>query len=341
MVRLLYGVSPLGLGHATRAVAVAERLKAQGLEVRFASGGPAVECLRGYGFEVDDVITEPIPDVRGGEMKNAAVWYLRYWRVFKRSKLRVQELLDNWRPDLLVGDEEFSTMTLALERGLPHALMTDELELGFARTWLGRKVEGRVSEWYGHLLHSVSLLMIPDEGVDTGNRRYVGPIVRSRTKTRTEIVEEFSLPREGRIIVLALSGTGIGSHMIGRSVEAMLSVPGSILVVIGNRGKKVGADRVFDLGVVRDGQNFVAAADLVVSTAGKSTIDEAASFGTPIIAIPIRNHAEQERNAAALGYGPSDLGRLPELVRLKAGKREAPRNYSGAEAASRLILSIL
>jgi UDP-N-acetylglucosamine--N-acetylmuramyl-(pentapeptide) pyrophosphoryl-undecaprenol N-acetylglucosamine transferase len=77
-------------------------------------------------------------------------------------------------------------------------------------------------------------------------------------------------------------------------------------VVSGNRGKKKAGESIYDLGIVPDNQNLVAAADLVVSTAGKSTIDEAAEAGTPMIPVPIRNHSEQERNAAALGLVPGD-----------------------------------
>jgi len=79
----------------------------------------------------------------------------------------------------------------------------------------------------------------------------------------------------------------------------------------------------------------------VISAAGKSTIDEAASAGTPIVAIPIRNHAEQERNAAALGYVAGDEDRLGELIRDRIGKRGSPRGYGGAEEASRILLSML
>jgi len=92
---------------------------------------------------------------------------------------------------------------------------------------------------------------------------------------------------------------------------------------------------------VPDNQNLVACADLVVSTAGKSTIDEAAAAGTPIVVVPIRYHAEQERNAKALGYGPETRDRLAELLKEKIGARETPRNFGGGETASRLILSLL
>jgi UDP-N-acetylglucosamine--N-acetylmuramyl-(pentapeptide) pyrophosphoryl-undecaprenol N-acetylglucosamine transferase len=98
---------------------------------------------------------------------------------------------------------------------------------------------------------------------------------------------------------------------------------------------------VYDLGVVNDNQDLVACASVVVSSAGKSTIDEAGASGTPIIAIPIRNHAEQERNAAALGYSPDDLNRLGHLIVEKMGRRGAIVASAGAEKTSKLILTLI
>ena len=98
---------------------------------------------------------------------------------------------------------------------------------------------------------------------------------------------------------------------------------------------------IFDLGVVSDGQNLVAAADVVVSTAGKSTIDEAASFGTPLVAVPIQNHSEQLRNAAALGFSPDDRTRLPQLIAARIGRRQRQAEFDGARKTSQLIRSLL
>ena len=94
-----------------------------------------------------------------------------------------------------------------------------------------------------------------------------------------------------------------------------------------------------ELGIVRDNQNLIAASDLVISTAGKSTIDESASSGTPIIAIPIKNHVEQERNAAELGFTFGDRERLEELIPKFLGKRSEPAHYTGAQRTADYLAS--
>jgi UDP-N-acetylglucosamine--N-acetylmuramyl-(pentapeptide) pyrophosphoryl-undecaprenol N-acetylglucosamine transferase len=340
MKLVLWGVSPVGLGHASRAVAISQELEGKGLRVVFATGGGAVEHLSSHGLQVRDAIREPNPTVRGGEMKAASLWYARYWYGYRRSRTAMRRLIEELGPDLVVGDEEFSGVSLALEGGIKQALITDELELGFAKSPVARSIERRVGRWYGELQERVSALIIPDYGEDSKNRHFVTPIVRRVTAERPELARKFSLPEEGDMVLFVMSGAGVGGWVLRRTVEAFRRwrPPGAFLVVVGNRGGRISGDGIYDLGVVRDGQNLVAAASLVVSTAGKSTIDEAASAGTPIIAIPVRNHMEQEGNARELGFGPADLSKLEELMAERIGRRLQPGRCEGAARSAELLI---
>ena len=310
--------------------------------MRFFSGGRAAEFIRDMGFGVDDIVEDPVPHVSNGEMSRVALWYIRSWVANRRTVPRTLRVLEAYAPDVVVCDEEFSGIIAAGRRGVKRVFIADELSLGFARTWIARKIEERVDRWYQGLQQSVDLLLIPEHGVNGGNRRFVGPIVREITRSPTETRAAYSLP-EGRMILFATSGSGLGREIALRVRDSIKSagLPGITYVVTGNRGPKIEGDGVYDLGVVPDNQNLVAAADLVISTAGKSTIDEADAAGTPIIVIPIQHHAEQERNAAALGYSSSDYSRLPELIQEKLGRRQPPKRFRGELEASDAILSLL
>jgi UDP-N-acetylglucosamine--N-acetylmuramyl-(pentapeptide) pyrophosphoryl-undecaprenol N-acetylglucosamine transferase len=342
MLRVLYGVSPIGLGHATRTLAVAERLVAAGTDVRLFSGGVATDFLRKCGYKADDIVSGPVPEVVAGEMKRTALWYIRSWAALRRTTGRTERLFDEHMPDLVVCDEEFSGIGVATRRGCRNVFVSDELELGFARGRVARSIERRVERWYRAIQDTVDLLIIPEFGTDEKNRRYVGPIVRTITESGAETRAKYGLPTDAKMVLFSMSGSGLGSYLLDGVLKAVRSeaMRGTFVAVTGNRGHGVAAEGVYDLGVVSDNQNLVGAADLVVSTAGKSTEDEAASTGTPFIGIPIRHHAEQERNAASLGYSPEDANRLGELILRNIGRRAAPRNYQGAERASRLLMSV-
>jgi len=338
---MLYGVSPIGLGHATRSLAVVEKLVAAGVEVRLFSGGVAADFLLKSGLPTIDIVSESAPRVVNGEMKWTALWYLRSWFALKHSLRRTETLFESYGPDMVVCDEEFSGIEVARKMGCRNAFISDELELGFARGKVAKYLERRVEKWYKRLQDSVDLLVVPDFGVSRGNRHYVEPIVRTVTESPAKVRARYDLPSGEMMILFSMSGSRIGSFLLDKVVEVVKNenLRGAFIAISGNRGPKVVKRGVFDLGVVYDNQNLVAAADLVVSTAGKSTEDEAASAGTPFIGIPIRHHAEQERNAASLGYTSSDYVRLGELILQKLGKRDHPRVYQGADQASRVLVS--
>src|SRR5271169_3118830 len=141
MATILYGVSPIGFGHASRSVAVGLKLREMSLEPEFATGGLATKFLQSYGFKVHDVVNEPVPSESGGEMKMAALWYLRYWLGYRSTSRRMAELVTKLSPRLIVGDEEFTSVSLAVQRGIANAMISDELQLGFARGAVARRVE--------------------------------------------------------------------------------------------------------------------------------------------------------------------------------------------------------
>ncbi len=343
MATILYGVSPIGFGHASRAAAIGLKLREKALEPEFATGGPAAKFLELYGFNVHDIVREPVPTESGGEMKMASLWYLRYWRGYRETRRKMADLITRLSPKLIVGDEEFTSVSLALEKGVQHALISDELQLGFARSAIAKRMEARVSRWYADLQATVSNLLVPSFGTDTGNIHYVTPVTREVTQTRGEVRSEHGLPLDSSVVLFSSSGSGIGRFLLRRSLEAFRKVctHSEVFATSGVTGVDARGSNVRELGTVRDNQNLIAAVDLVISTAGKSTIDECLSSGTPLIAIPIRNHAEQERNAAEVGFNFRDLDRLEELIPKLMGRRKEPARYEGAQKTADYLASML
>ncbi|HEV2390367.1 MAG TPA: glycosyltransferase, partial [Nitrososphaerales archaeon] len=230
-----------------------------------------------------------------------------------------------------------------IQNRIPQAMISDELQLGFARGALAKRVEARVSEWYTDLQRRVSNLLVPSFGKDRDNIHYMTPVTREVTQSREAARAEHGLPLETSVILFSSSGSGIGRFLLRRSMDAFRKVctHSEVFATTGLADSPARAGNVRELGIVRDNQNLIAAADLVISTAGKSTIDECTDSGTPIIAIPIRNHVEQERNAAELGFAFGDLERLDELIPKLLGKRTAPVHFAGAQRTADYLASLL
>jgi UDP-N-acetylglucosamine--N-acetylmuramyl-(pentapeptide) pyrophosphoryl-undecaprenol N-acetylglucosamine transferase len=341
-------VSPIGLGHASRALAIASRLTKRGFDVQFATGPPATAFLASYGYTVHDIVRAPVPYESNGKILFPAVWYARYWFGYRGSRSRMLRLIeemhddDDDEPELIIGDEEFSSVSLAVEKRLKHAMITDERELGFARNFLARKIEDRVKQWYATLQARTSCILVPDFGKDEGNVRYVTPVVRDLTMDRRRTLAQHGLPEDARIIVTSMSGSGIGNHLVDATIKAFARarLDGTVLVIVGGRAARTSRGSIRNFGFVRDNQNLIAASQLVVSLAGKSTIDEANSYGVPIIAIPLKNHFEQERNARSLGFTYEDINRLDSLIAENVGKASTPKNYNGSNIAAEILIDL-
>ncbi|MEM3804381.1 MAG: glycosyltransferase, partial [Conexivisphaerales archaeon] len=293
--------------------------------------------------KVHRVVSAPNPTESEGRMVFPTLWYLRYWFDYRKNKRKVRDLIKAERPDVVIGDEEFSSLMIALEEGLKHAMISDELQLGFAKSGLSKSVEKRVYRWYKELQDRVKLIIVPDSGKDSGNIVHVGPAVRKVTRSRADVRRSLNLPINNQLVTFSMSGSGLGRHFAYRTIDAFhkAMLVDAHLALSGINGLKADSYSIHQLGMVRDNHELIASSDLIISSAGKSTIDEALCYGTPIIAIPFKDHFEQEKNAEALGFSYEDIERLDTLIQQHIGRRSEPRMYDGAERASDLIISLL
>jgi UDP-N-acetylglucosamine--N-acetylmuramyl-(pentapeptide) pyrophosphoryl-undecaprenol N-acetylglucosamine transferase len=69
-------------------------------------------------------------------------------------------------------------------------------------------------------------------------------------------------------------------------------------------------------------------------------MDESIAYGTPGIFIPIKNHFEQERGAARLGFKYTDIFRLDSLIEENLSKKRRTVYANGAEKAAKIITSL-
>ena len=99
-------------------------------------------------------------------------------------------------------------------------------------------------------------------------------------------------------------------------------------------------DNVKNLGFVDNLHEIIYAADVLISLAGKSTIDEANAYGTPAIFIPIKGHFEQEDNAREQGFVFEDIKRLDRLVLEKLEEKRNQVSTNGARIASDIITKL-
>ena len=349
--RISFFTSPIGLGHATRDAAISAHL---GSGVSFTTGGGAARLLAGAGESVRDEYRPPRFEVdENGKLRNPARWLWRYYRYYRDCKKIASRIIARENPDAVVSDEDFASVAVAQEMGIKTILITDILQTSFTAGWPGTAIEGRMNRAMREMMEKCDAVIMPETGHSTGNVFRVGPITRSPSGTREEIRRACGF--EKKTVLVSVGGTDAGAFLIDRVLDAMAEVdrggggddtetvivsgPSIATAAAEIRGARGRNARV--MGYVDNLHELILAADVLVSLAGRSTIDEAEAAGTPSVLIPIAGHFEQEANAARLGFAASDIDRLAEIIGAKLDEPRRPAaDAAGAADAARLIASV-
>lgn len=382
--RISFFTSPIGLGHATRDVAVASYLQDDhGQKISFTTGGPAAHLIADLGrWPVRNVYTPPKfqTDHSTGKLKNPARWLWRYYQYYKDCKKIAKEVIELEKPDVVVSDEDFAALGIAQKMKIKNVLVTDILSTKFVSRWPGTAIESKMNRSMHSMMQQCNAVIMPETGSGAGNITRVGSITREFQRTREEIRRAYGFENENeKMILVSVGGTDAGIFLIQRMLKEAASINEyfskekkvnlKIVIVTGpsiaaasvaaDSANTPSATSIFNKAPKSDtGQKLqhvkviqytnnlhelILATDVLVSLAGRSTIDEAASAGTPSVFIPIEGHFEQEQNAAENGgFTAKDLSRLKEII---AAKLEEPRipisnGKNGAKKTAELIASL-
>jgi UDP-N-acetylglucosamine--N-acetylmuramyl-(pentapeptide) pyrophosphoryl-undecaprenol N-acetylglucosamine transferase len=331
--------SPIGLGHATRDIAIAEKLGRD--SVHFVSGEGAAGLLAKKGFKTLDTYRPAKFNVQSGRLSQSFKWLMDYYSYYKKCKTIANAFLKK-HDGPIVSDEDFASIAIGEEMGRRRALVTDITETHFT-AGAASIIEKKMNNSMKKMMKACDYVIIPDVGEDSGNVVHVGPIVRHTSADRDALRKSFEFSR--KTIVLSIGGTDAGKFLIEKTIEAYRKVgsrlDADLAIVSGPSLQLSDSPDYRNLGFVENLHELIYAADLVVSLAGRSTMDESIAYGTPGIFIPIKGHFEQEEGAARLGFKFADIYRLEQIIE---DRLEEPRanvtNTTGAEKAARIIESL-
>ena len=329
--------SPIGLGHVTRDIAIVNNF--ENIPINFVTGSGAAKILKNLDFKVQDVYNPPSFIIENGTLKNSAKWLWNYYQYYKDCKKISHKILQEDKPNLVISDEDFASLTVAQKMKIPTVLVTDVLETHFTKG-LVSFIEKKMNKSMLGIIKKCDIVILPENGNDQDNIKRVGPIVRQTNFSREELRKKFSF--EKKTIVISIGGTDAGLFLIEKALESISKINQDIEVVL-VLGPAISRkfENVRNLGFVDNLHELIFAADVLISLAGKSTIDEANAYGTPAIFIPIKGHFEQEDNALEEGFVFDDINRLDELILEKLEEKRNQVNTDGAKNASNIIRKLM
>jgi UDP-N-acetylglucosamine--N-acetylmuramyl-(pentapeptide) pyrophosphoryl-undecaprenol N-acetylglucosamine transferase len=197
-------------------------------------------------------------------------------------------------------------------------LITDIVRTSFIKAPLLSVLESKMNRSMLGMIKGCDRVIIPNYGDDKDNISHVGPIVRNlTTPNRSELRKRLGMNK--KTIVVSIGGTDSGRYLINKVIlihrKLRKRLDTDLVVVSGPSMKIIASINDFrNVGLVENLHEYIYASDLLISLAGKSTIDESCVYGTPGIFIPIKNHFEQEENARLMGYKYEDIFKLESLI---------------------------
>ena len=329
--------SPIGLGHVTRDIAIVNNLK--DIPINFVTGSGAAKILKKLEFKVNDVYSPPSFSVKNGALNNQTKWLWNYYQYYKNCKNISEKILKKNNLNLVISDEDFASLTVAQNLEIPNILITDVLETKFTKG-IASFIERKMNKSMMNIIKNCDVVIIPEEGDNQDNIKRVGPIVRKINCSREELRGKFSFNKI--TIVISIGGTDAGLFLIDKAIKAILKINQNIeIVVVSGPALNKKFLNVKNLGFVDNLHELIFASDLIISLAGKSTIDEAKAYGTPGIFIPIKGHFEQEHNAKTEGFVFEDINNLETLILEKLEQKRNKLNADGARLASEIIKKMI
>ena len=336
MIDVEFFSSPIGLGHVTRDIAVAKNFEK--ISTKFVTGNGAAQFLKNFNFPFYDVYNPPSFNVKNGSLANSAKWLWSYYQYYKDCKSISEKLLIQDKPNVVVSDEDFASLSVAQQKNIPTILITDILETKFT-SGFASLIEKKMNKAMQKIIKNCMSVIVPEVGNNMENIHYVGPIVRQTKTSRDELRKKFSFNK--KTILVSVGGTDAGVFLIQKVLEIQPKLIDCEIVIVPGPSINKKLNGVRDLGFVDNLHEIIYASDVLVSLAGKSTIDEANEYGTPGIFIPIKGHFEQEDNAKGQGFVFEDINRLDQLILDRLERRRSPMKSNGAQNASKIIQKLI
>jgi uncharacterized protein (TIGR00661 family) len=333
-VKVLYGVSSVGLGHARRSLAIAQKLRTIDPKVQFdfdwLAGEPALSFLIANGERALDASSQLESlsshiefDSKEGKIRDISDVARSSARTAKKNYNLIKAIPGDF--DLLIQDEFVETLFSFLWEKNPtlprkKVVITDYIKLesrslnpinALATAYANRMLKK------AYLNQQLRIFAEDPESLPTSrairkwvlkNFEVVGPVVENLPTESKEQLKKRLLhsTEEVRYIVFTIGGTSIGkklAHVLLKDANRISEKLDAYLVLLlGPRvdPKSIGqtaSNRISVVPFTNEALGFFKAADCVVAQAGGSTLNEVASLGVPCVVIPVENHFEQQRNA--------------------------------------------
>ena len=367
--RALLVSSPIGLGHAWRDVAIAEELRRlrPGFEIEWLAQDPVTQVLEACGEKIhpaSSMLAGESAHITAASSGHELPVF-QAWRemdeILTANFMLFHDVAREGRYDLWIGDEAWEVDYFLHEnpelKTAQYCFLTDFVG------WLpmpegGAREAELTADYNAEMIRQIErfpgvrdLALFVGDADDIVPERfgpglpeirswteehfqfsgYVLPTHQAALPPREELRAEFGWAPEETVIVVAVGGSGVGSDLLARAIEAhvLLSSRVDRLRTILIAGPRIDPssfevpDGVELLSYVHAAGRMLAASDAALVQGGLTTTMELVAAGRPFVSVPLRRHFEQN-------------GHVAHRLRRYGHERQVDAGASSAELADAL-----
>jgi UDP-N-acetylglucosamine--N-acetylmuramyl-(pentapeptide) pyrophosphoryl-undecaprenol N-acetylglucosamine transferase len=336
-----YGV---GLGHASRLVLVADKLREGGTDIMFSSYGEAASYLSLRGYKCATVASVEFAwSMEGGfsiknSLANIPSWFVNFLKQVNQEMRN----MTSCKPEVVVSDSRLSPLVAARLLKIPSVVVLNQVKLLLSprlrELAVSRLFENMAGEFLGSMWTLADRILVPDlpppytiaahnvwqVGSAAKKLEYVGfvsPKPHLSNGQLDRVARQLGFDRSRPIVYIHVSGPSQTRRaLISVALEAVKKLDSKIQFVI-SEGNPKGESEPKQLSEsgwyygwcpVRD--EVFAMSDLVVLRGGHAALSQAIQFGKPVVSVPIENHGEQLGNSAKIAE--LGMGVMPHPKRI-------------------------
>lgn len=306
----------VGIGHASRDLALAKKLEQHNHQVIFASFGSGYNYLK---MNKQDIHLIPSMNFQAeqGEIKieNTVKESKDIPFVFIKSMYKEAMIMRQIRPDIVIADSTYSTPITAKFLNIPCYIITNDLTFGFSNSTdsIGIKYfEKSIRTFIKEITRSSKKILIPDipgtVEVPRGLEKkaiHIGPLLHKNydeIQSKKELRRQHNFADDEKIILITVGGSEFGKILIKNICEISDDINcDKIIIFTGleidpNEFKITDNKKIIIKQFVKYLVEWMQISDLTIALAGHTTSMELVSIQKPNILIPLKNHIEQQKN---------------------------------------------
>lgn len=313
-MKILITTCGVGIGHASRDLALAELLEENNHQVEFAS------YHAGYNYyKKNNRKVHKLPDMNfqanDGELKieetvkeSRDIPYTFIKTMYKEAKI-----IRKIKPDIILADSDYSSPITAKFLNIPCYIITNDLTFGFSKDtktsikYLEKSIRKIITE----ITKGCQKILIPDipgsieipEELE-GKTTYIGALLHKNTDeidTKEKLRKKYHFKADEKIILLTVGGSDFGEILIENICKIADNIKADKIIIF--TGLEINPDKFKTDNpkiIIKQFAYYLVEwmnlSDLTIALAGHTTSMELLSIRKPNIMIPIKNHIEQERN---------------------------------------------